>query len=111
MPKVGKNTQFEDARRALAKAILDWHGDAVSGTEWGQKTPAKNPRDGYSCNAQKWTKTLREAAQHMQTMGYGMNAITVDDGNALLTKPLTESVRLLDKKVSSKRAKWLRFEL
>lgn len=111
MAKVANSTQFEDARRALKKAIKDIHNDDVEGSGWVQKVPSKNPPNGYSCSNKKWTKTLQKAKTHMETLGYGMQEVDLQDGTKTAGKPLTASVRLIDEKVKSKRTKGVRVDL
>ena len=111
MAKVGDNTQLEDARSALKKAIYDWHGDVVEMKDWGGKKPNAVPPKGYNCDRQSWKVTLKSAADLMTQMGYVMNGIGLGDSDSVLSKPLTESVRLVSAKVSSGREKWARFSV
>ena len=111
MAKVASSTQFEDARRALKKAIKDIHNDDVEGSDWVQKAPSKNPPNGYSCSNKKWTRTLQEAKANMETLGYGMQEVDLQDGTKTVSKALTASVRLIDEKVKSKRTRGIRVDL
>lgn len=111
MAKVASSTQFEDARRALKKAIKDIHNDDVEGSDWVQKVPGKNPPNGYSCSNKKWTKTLQKAKTNMETLGYSMQEVGLEDGTKTVGKPLTASVRLIDEKVKSARTMGLRVDL
>ena len=111
MAKIASSTQFEDARRALKKVIKDIHNDDVAGSDWVQKVPGKNPPNGYSCSNKKWTRTLQEAKANMETLGYGMHEVDLQDGSKTVGKSLTASVRLIDEKVMSKRTKGIRVTL
>ncbi|MCD9026758.1 hypothetical protein LDO26_00825 [Luteimonas sp. BDR2-5] len=111
MAGVGKDVQFEDARRALRKAISDRHGVDVKQSDWTQRVPGKSPPAGYDCDGRKWTATLRAAAALMGEMGYAMHPVSVRDGGSAVSKPLTDSVRLLFDKIRTPRIAWARFQV